>query len=54
MYNPVTTTHVRPCMVYGQGHIQQYFSYVMVMSFIGGGNRRKSPVCRKSLTHFIT
>jgi hypothetical protein len=22
--------------------------------FIGGGNRRKSPTCRKSLTNFIT
>ena len=34
-------------------HIQQYFSYIVVVSFIGGGNqrtRRKPPTCRKSLT----
>ena len=34
-----------------QGHFQQYFS------FIGGGNWsiwRKPPICRKSLTNFIT
>jgi len=24
---------------------------VMVVSFIGGGNQRKPPICRKSLTH---
>jgi len=32
---------------------QQYFSYIVVVSFIGGGNRsiqRKPPTCRKSLT----
>ena len=36
---------------------QQYFSYIMVVSFIHGGNRsieRKLPTCRKSLTNFIT
>jgi len=36
---------------------QQYFSYIMAVSFIGGGNasaRRKSQICRKSLTNFIT
>jgi hypothetical protein len=27
----------------------QYFTYFMTTSFIGGGNRRKSPTCRKSL-----
>ena len=34
-----------------------YFSYIVAVSFIGGGNqrtRRKSPNCRKSLTNFIT
>jgi len=36
------------------GHFQQYVSYIMVVSFIGGGNRRKSLKCRKSLTNFIT
>jgi hypothetical protein len=38
-------------------HFQQYFSYIVAVSFIGGGNRRilrKPPTCRKSLTKFIT
>ena len=38
-------------------HFQQYFSYIVPVSFIGGGNqmiRRKPPNCRKSLTNFIT
>jgi len=26
----------------------------VAVSFIGGGNRRKPPICRKSLTNFIT
>ena len=26
---------------------------IVVVSFIGGGNRRKPPTCRKSLTNFI-
>jgi hypothetical protein len=37
-------------------HFQQYFSYIVTVSFIGGGNRstrRKSPTCRKSPTNFI-
>ena len=36
---------------------QQYFSCIMTVSFIDGGNRsnrRKSPTCRMSLTNFIT
>ena len=32
-------------------HFQQYFSYIVVVSFIGGGIRRKPPTCRKSLTN---
>jgi len=44
-------------LVYGvKRHFQQYFNYIMAVSFIGGGNwstRRKSPTCRKSLTNFI-
>jgi hypothetical protein len=35
---------------------QQYFSYIVAVSFIGGGNRRtrkKTPTCRKSLTNLI-
>ena len=34
-------------------YFQQYFSYIVVVSFIGGGNQRKPPTCRKSLTNFI-
>jgi hypothetical protein len=36
---------------------QQYFSYIMAVSFISGGNwstRRKLPACRKPSTNFIT
>jgi hypothetical protein len=32
----------------------EYFSYIMVVSFIGGGNRSNHRTCRKSLTNFIT
>jgi hypothetical protein len=34
-------------------HFEQYFSYIMVVSFIGGGNQStwKKP---QSLTNFIT
>ena len=45
-------------LVYGvECHFQQYFSYIMAVNFIGGGNwstRRKPLSCRKSLTNFIT
>jgi len=45
-------------LVYGvYPHFQQYFSYIMAFSFIGGGNRsiqRKPLTCRKSLTNFTT
>jgi len=36
---------------------KQYFRYIVVVSFIGGGNRstrRKPPTCHKSLTNYIT
>ena len=36
---------------------QLYFSFIVAVSFIGGGNQStkiKSPTCRKSLTNFIT
>jgi hypothetical protein len=36
-------------------HFQQYFSYIVSVSFIGWGirsTRRKSPICRKSLNIF--
>jgi hypothetical protein len=39
-------------LVYGvKRHFQQYFSYIVAVSFIGGGNqstRRKPPTCRES------
>ena len=37
-------------------HFQPYFSYIVAISFIDGGNRStrwKPPTCRKSLTNFI-
>jgi len=40
-----------------QHHFQQYFSYIMVVSFIGRGNLstwRKPSTYRKSLPNFIT
>jgi hypothetical protein len=40
-------------LVYGLRHLQQYFSYIVAVGFIGGGNwsiRKKPPTCRKSLT----
>jgi len=40
-------------LVYGvYRHFQQYFSYIVAVSFIGGGNRstrRKPQTCCKSL-----
>jgi hypothetical protein len=36
------------------GSRDQYFSYIVAVSFIGGGKRRKPLTCRKSLTNFIT
>ena len=38
-------------------HFQQYFSYILTVSFIDGGNRstRRNPLtCRKSLVNVIT
>ena len=35
-------------------HFQQYFNYIVAVSFIGGGNRSKPTICRKSMTNFIT
>ena len=41
-------------LVYGaEHHFQQYFSYILTVSFIGGGTwniRRKPLTCHKSLT----
>jgi hypothetical protein len=45
-------------LVYGaERHFQQYFSYIMAVSFFGEGNRntlRKPPTCLMSLTNFVT
>jgi hypothetical protein len=45
-------------LVYGaQCRFQQYFSYIVAVSFIGGRNwstRRKPPSCRKSLANFTS
>jgi hypothetical protein len=44
-------------LVRSYGLFQQYFSYIVAVGFIGGGNqsiRRKPLTCRKSLTNFIT
>ena len=38
-------------------HYQQYFSYIVEVSFLGRVNlstQRKPPICRKSLTNLIT
>ena len=52
---PKTIKLVR-VMVFNATYIilSQYFSYILVVSFIGEGNRRKPPTCRSSLTNFIT
>ena len=45
-------------MIYGaEHHFQKYFSYIVEVSFISGGNQstwRKPPICRKSLTNHMT
>ena len=47
--------NMKNSLVYGvYHHFQQYFSYIMAVSFIGGANRRKPQTCRKSQTNFIT
>jgi hypothetical protein len=53
-----TKVNIVGWLIYGvQRQFQQFFSYIVAVSFIGGGNRstrRKPPTCRKSLTNFIT
>ena len=37
-------------------HLQRYFSYIVAVNFIGGGNRstrRKPSICSKSLINFL-
>jgi hypothetical protein len=49
--------HVPGICIYFMVHFQQYFSYIVVVSFIDGGNRStwtKQQTCRKSLTNCIT
>jgi hypothetical protein len=52
------TNKVNGWLVFGVlRHFQQYFSYIVAVSFIDGGNQRtwtKPLTCRKSLTNFIT
>jgi len=36
------------------GVLRHFQQYIVAVSFIGGGNRRKPLTCRKSLTNFIT
>jgi hypothetical protein len=43
-------------LVYVYRHFQQYFSYIVAVSVIGGGNpstRRKPSTCRKSPINFM-
>ena len=52
---PLNCTRVMAMVFYH--HFQQYCSYLVSFSFIGGGNpsiRRKPPTCRKSFINFIT
>jgi hypothetical protein len=37
-----------------ENYFQKYFSYIVAASFIGGENRRRTLICRKSLTNIIT
>ena len=44
------------CGLWSLTPLSKYFSYIVVFSFIGGGNRctrRKPSTCRKSMTNFI-
>ena len=51
-------TQIKVCYGYGAyQHFQQYYSYIVAVSFICEGNistLRKPPICRRSLTNFIT
>jgi hypothetical protein len=50
--------HIETCCwwfgLWCSNRFQQYFSYIVTVSFIGEGNRRKPPTSRKLLTNFIT
>jgi hypothetical protein len=54
---PYSSIHNRVMVRVVVFNFQQYFSYIVAISFIGGGNRstrRKPPTCTKSLTNIIT
>jgi hypothetical protein len=51
---PITTDVVgSTSIVLNATFTQQYFSYIVAVSFIGGGNLKKPPTYRKSLPIFI-
>ena len=53
-FSSVKTKNMLVWLVHGAlRHFQQYFSYIVAVTLIGGGNQRKPPTCRKSLTNFI-
>ena len=54
---PYSSIHNRVMVRVVVFNFQQYFRYIVAISFIGGGNRgtrRKPPTCTKSLTNLIT
>ena len=55
-YLKTSSINTNVCLLFDvKRHFQQYFSYIVVVSFISGGNRRirrKPPTCRKSLASF--
>ena len=57
-HTPCSPGNMFVCLFAGvQRHLQQYFSYIVAVSFIGGENRRirrKPPTCHKPLTNLIT
>ena len=56
-FDIILSTLLNILLIICQTVMQQYFSYIVAVSFIGGGNQstqRKPQTCRKSLTNFIT
>ena len=57
VYNNLLLDVIEGVKGYGVlGQFQQYFNYIVAVSFIGGGKwnpRRKLQTCRKSQTNFI-
>jgi len=54
---PYSSIHNRIMVRVVVSNFQQYFRYIVAISFIGGGNRntrRKPPTCTKSLTNLMT